>query len=181
MSTSKKKHNAQVTLDELCALFKLDTIEKFDDRLCSFGTYGEAYKYAIAEGRSEEEAEEAAMKAESDERDEAVTKYRDAIIAAATKLFAEHHLVLTEKKRRGRMTDTFLVAPDKSWRDSAACLVETINGYGMFHFANVRDFCVSGPYTPKEAVLGHLHWIESYPAVYGSTSARSMVDRAMRY
>jgi hypothetical protein len=70
--------------------------------------------------------------------------------------------------------------PAETWRDAAQAIMETINGVGPFRFRSLGEFLKSGPYSPCEAVMEHLHWIKRYPDVYGSHSARSIVDRAMR-
>jgi hypothetical protein len=174
------KTKAVITLNELCRAFHVETIDDFQERVTMNGdrTYGCVYRDALAEGASEEDAEKRALDAESEELGEACDRYRSAVLSVAEKLFKEHKLSLTEMKRdRFR----FRVTPDETWRDAAREIIQTINGVGMFRFESVREFCASGPWTPKEAVLGHLHWIADWPDVYEGTKARSMVDRALRY
>ena len=57
---------------------------------------------------------------------------------------------------------------------------ETINGVGDFHFSSLREFLDSGPYTARQAVLGHLRSIRSYPAVYGGSGAHQMYEQHWR-
>lgn len=112
-----KKLTDVVSVDNLAKDFKVDTVSDFDEQVSESGeTYGYAYKHAVGEGMSEEQAEEAALKAEGEERDEAVGKYMDAIMAVADQLYGEHGLVLSPKhKGKGRSFE-YKVAPEKSWR-----------------------------------------------------------------
>ena len=90
-----KKPLQTVTVDDLAKQFKVDTLEDFDQQVSEAeSSYSYVYKEALGEGMSEEEAEQAAMKAEQAERDEAVTKYMDAITAVADDLYGKHGLTL---------------------------------------------------------------------------------------
>lgn len=172
-----------VDLDEIARDFKLTTITDYDDSIIdSFAdTWSHARKEALSEGMSEDEADEKAREAEQAERDEAVGHYMDAILRVADKLYGEHGLVLEPKhKGKGRSFE-YKVAPEKSWSDAANKIRETINGVGMFEFRDLQDFLRSGPYTARQAVLSHLHWIADWPSVYGEGTPRSMVDRQMRH
>lgn len=125
-------------------------------------------------GKTEEEAEQLARDAEDAELGEAMDKYKGAIIAVANRLFSEHALTLEP------IDDwRFKVVPTKSWKDALGNIVTTINGVDMFEFSGARELCSSGPWSPKEAVMGHLHWIADWPEVYGYGKARSMIDRAL--
>jgi hypothetical protein len=80
----------------------------------------------------------------------------------------------------------FKPAPDKTWRDVALELIETINGYGMFWYEDGPEFLSVGPYgSYKEAVCSHLHWMKYYGEVYGGYSASRVYDdnleAALRY
>lgn len=168
-----------ITLDEVCRLFSVETIESFQDRLIGNGdgVYHAVYTDAIREGLSEKDAEERASKAETDEIDERIRNYRNAVVAVAEKLFGEHNLLLEEIPKTG----TYRVIPKESWKDSARQIMETVNGVGMFYFSSVKEFCDSGPYTPRQATLTHLHHIRSWGEVYGGGKASTMVDNRLRY
>jgi hypothetical protein len=58
--------------------------------------------------------------------------------------------------------------------------MEIVNGVGYFHFDNLKDFLDSGPYTPREAVLSHLHWLKDRAEVYGDVRPNLQYDRAVR-
>jgi hypothetical protein len=63
--------------------------------------------------------------------------------------------------------------------ETAAALVEVINGYGLFHFGSVEELISSGPYADAtDAVLKHLHWIAEHGKVYGESSPRGVWDRS---
>lgn len=183
-----KRCKTTITIDELTDSLGVRRVDEVWDDLLESGseTYVYAYREALSEGMSEEDAEEFAQKAEQEEMDEVFRKYVDAIESAAEELYGQHGLSITipTKRIEGRevqVLDKIKVEPTKTWRAAAAEIIETINGVGMFHFDSVEEFLESGPYTPCEAVMSHLHWIKEYPSVYGTRSAESMVDESMRY
>ena len=167
-------------LDRICKLIGVQTLTDFDEQLMRWDgwdeIYGGAMKQALDDGKTEAEAEAIAEKAESDERDDAHKQYRNAVISAAEWLLGEHGLTLVELKDGWR----WRLVPEKSWRDAAEKIRTTINGYGMFEFHDVREFCSAGPYTVCQAVMNHLGWMKQYAAVYGDVSAEARVERAMR-
>lgn len=178
-----KKPLQTVTVDDLAKQFKVDTLEDFDQQVSEAeSSYSYVYKEALGEGMSEEEAEQAAMKAEQAERDEAVTKYMDAITAVADDLYGKHGLTLVPiRPRKGASRPyEYKVVPEKSWEDAAGHIMQTINGVGLFEYSDLRDFLRAGPWTAREAVLSHLGWIADWPAVYEGRKARFMVERRMR-
>jgi hypothetical protein len=174
-----KRTSPYITLDELCQLLGVQTpVERFDHPFDT-GTYSAAYDQAIEEGLGEGEAEELALQAESEEEAEIWGNYISAVEHVAKKLFAEHRLTLANVEK-GKHRGEYLVSPQKSWVDSADEIIKTINGYGMFYFGTTGEFFRSGPYTPREGVLGHVHWIKSWPDVYEGTKARSLVEARLR-
>lgn len=68
-----------------------------------------------------------------------------------------------------------------SWRQVAARLCRTIKDFGMFYFSSTQEFLDSGPYTAKQAVLNHLHWIAEHSAVYGDQSPHTLVEDFLSY
>jgi hypothetical protein len=175
-----------VTLDRLCKDMGVETLDDFYERVIDNDyTYSETYKWAIGEGKSEEEAEEIARKAEEASLSEASDKYMDAVVSVARELYAEHELDLTEDPKNCLQ---FHVSPTKKdkrgrldWRSSLECIRQTINGVGMFEFDSVDCLLESGPYTELSAAMQHLHWIIDWPRVYGNGTAKSMVQRRLRY
>jgi hypothetical protein len=179
---SKKKWKpAEVAVDGLCEILRVDTPEKYMDKMDEWGVGMEAYAYAYKEalklGHSEAEAEELAQIAESEERDEVYTKWEDAVIYVAEKLFGEHHLNLIFNKRKR----CFRVAPTVTWRLAADEIARTISGVGYFEFANGKALKESVPEPSyRAAVMSHVHWVKDWPAVYGEGTAESMLDRRLR-
>ena len=118
-----------------------------------------------------------------EEEQEAYKNYKNALESVGERLFGEHGLTLVEiRGGRGKKSYTrgWKVVPTESWSKAAASIVNTINGVGQFEFNSLREFLESGPYTERQAVLSHLGWIRDWPRVYGSGTAESMLDRAMR-
>lgn len=175
-----RKLKSVISLDELCKLFKVETMEDFQDRIGGTidSCYGAVYDDAIKEGCSEEEAEDRAREAESDELDTALKDYKNAVISVANKLFGEHNLTLDEMKSG---VCRYAITPKISWDESASHIIGTINGIGMFYFRNVREFKNSGPYTGRQSVLSHLHYIASWGEVYGGGKASAMIENKLRY
>lgn len=170
-----------IDIDELAKMFKLSTSEDLMENESE--NYGYAYKEAIKDGQTEEEAESIAQKAEEEEQAEGFNKWYDAVEAVAEKLFGEHGLELIGKSIKGKKVKRpfeFRIVPSKSWSDSAREILKTINGVGTFEFSNLNEFLDSGPYSARDAVLKHLHWISWWPEVYGGSSARRLYDRHVR-
>ena len=180
----RKAQQVSVTLsiDTLCKLLGVTTLDDYADRLndCDWGCYVHIRDEALAVGFSDEEADEKARDAEDAERGHAWIKYRDAVVYVANKLFGEHGLTLVEKRRPKGETYEWNVVPLLSWRDAADLIRRTINGVGIFEFTSTREFLASGPYTPKQAVMQHLHWIKRWSDVYGEPKPQAMIERRMR-
>lgn len=143
-------------------------------------TYCYYRKEALNAGKTEEEADEAAIMAESNEQDEQLAKLVRATEKAAETLLGYHDLLLvkTDSKKHGVRYE---IKPKHNWHGSLRHIIETINGVGYFHFGSVGELLRSGPYTPKQAGIGHLGWVADYPQVYGESNAKNMVEREMRY
>jgi len=168
-----------VTLDRLCKDMGVETLDDFYERVIDNDyTYSETYKWAIGEGKSEEEAEEIARKAEEASLSEASDKYMDAVVSVARELYEAHELILEEDPENCLQ---FNVIPENDWRSSLDHIRQTINGVGYFEFDSVDCLLESGPYTELSAVMQHLHWIIDWPRVYGNGTAKGMVKRSLRY
>lgn len=155
----KKKLNPVIDLDRMADLLGVPTLNEMDD------------KYWFECMPDDPESDDP----HSSERDECWREYENALVSVFTSLCEDHDLTLT-KLGGGQ----WKLAPKVAWKYSAKCVMETINGVGMFHFQNVREFVDSGPYTERAAVLTHLHWLKRYPDVYGTGSINRMMERATR-
>jgi len=155
-------------------------VELLGGKMLEYESSGETYMHflneALKEGKTQEEAEELALAAEAEEEAEVWNKFKDAVEFTATDLFHEHDLEVERCEEDG----SYRVYPRTSWKATADHIRQTINGVGYFPFAGLRTFLDSGPYTPREAVVGHLHWIKDWPDVYEGTKAWGMVERRMR-
>lgn len=187
MARGKTKGGAQEVfeLHELATLFKLPDINDFE---FDGEAWGQGYKEALKEGKSEDEAEEQGRKWEEAEQDEAYKHWRGAVEHVAEELFGQHGLILVEEKKQiskskgGGSYSLYRVAPEKNWDDAMAKILDTIHGVGVHEFASLKEFRESGPYkSSKDAVLQHLHWMKDRPEVYGTSRPRGMFDSHMRY
>jgi hypothetical protein len=165
------KPSDKTTIAALATMFGLPDWDKIDD-------LNQDHYWEMARGA---EGEEAQLEAEREAQDEVYAQWYDAVESTASKLFEEHGLELQPAAgKNDKRPYELKIVPQKSWNDAADKVRETINGVGMFHFNNLREFLDSGPYTAREAVLGHLGAIKDYPAVYGGTGARQLYDNAWR-
>jgi hypothetical protein len=178
-----KKQPADVrNIDQLAKLFGLPDWDEVDERNVDYrfeaGSYAE--REAREDGATEEEAEEAGLKAEQEAQDEVYRNWHSGVEAAAEDLFNAHGLALIGRGKAEPWYYEYKIAPERSWKDAAGKIMDTINGVGYFYFNSLREFLDSGPYTARQAVLEHLGYISDYPEVYGSSSARSIYERAWR-
>jgi hypothetical protein len=162
----------KITFDQLCKMFDVETMDDFQERLLEYDWF-----HCDVDGcEHESETSCPGLRGEQEAQDEAIKNYLQAVIAVAEKLFGEHDLLIVPD---GNALE-YKIVPKTSWKVSADKIRETINGVGYFSFSSVKEFCDSGPYTPRQAVLSHLGWISDWGAVYGDGSAKSMVERRMR-
>ena len=167
----KKKLKDIFYTGDLAVLLGILEPDDFEERVQE---YYSTYSTAESEG-TEEEREQQALQAETDYLSEEYRKYANAVSSVADEVFGEHGLVLVERGKGG-----FKVAPETSWNDAAYKIRDTINGVGSFYFSTLREFLDSGPYTARQAVLSHLHWMASRSDVYGTTSPQRLFESQMR-
>jgi hypothetical protein len=165
-SPAKKPTSSKIDVDRIVKLFGLPEWDDVDER-------NSDYYYQAASGAEDTDAAADAV------RDELYGNWYDAVTGVAERLFGEHGLEL-DPVGKGKRPFEFKVVPKQNWNDAANKIRETINGVGYFHFNNLAEFLESGPYTAQQAVLSHLGSIADHPRVYGSGSARSMYDAAIR-
>lgn len=71
-------------------------------------------------------------------------------------------------------------SPD--WNEAAEIVIESINGYGMFHFDSVEELILSGPYAgAKEACLAHIHWHKERGDIFGEAGIQRVFDSALEH
>lgn len=171
----------KINVDELAKMFEIPAYEDLDERNIDYvadaGHY--AAEHAQKEGLSEREIEEAREEAEMEAQDEVYQPWYDGILHVSEKLFGEHKLELKPIGKDKRPWE-YKILPKTTWEDAAREIIQTINGVGYFHFNSLKEFMDSGPYTARESVLSHIHWIADWPRVYGEGTARSMYDRYVR-
>ena len=166
----------QDTIDMLIEVMSLDlpSGEEFDERLMDYPseTYGYVMKQAKEEGYTDEQAEEKAMEAENKERQEEFCKYQNSIMNTLNYLLNFHDIELEKIGKH-----YYLIA-QKSWKETAEKVRNTINGMGPFWYDSVKEFKEVGPYGSYcEAAIQHLHWLKHYPEVYGETGYRRVYER----
>jgi len=173
----RTKTSDTFTFEELCEAVGLKASYEGMEKLVEFNIYyifeqGDyAYKQAIEDGEDEDKAEGARSKTEGKLINKLSTAYINAAIETIENALTKHFaLDLTEvKERKGEQT-RWKITPLRTWRESLGHIVETINGVGLFRFDSIREFLDSGPYTEREGVLTHLHYLADYSSVYGVRS-----------
>ena len=179
----RTKTSDTFTFDELCRAVGLkasyegmdELVERNHDYIFGAGDY--AYMQAIEDGEDEDKANEAREEAQMEADDEISTAYINAAIETIENALGEHFaLDLTEVKGRNNEGMRWKITPLRTWRESLGYIVETINGVGLFRFDSIREFLNSGPYTEREGVLTHLHYLADYGSVYGDKSLQRTFD-----
>lgn len=167
-----------VSIDDLAKDMGVETLDAFAERFRKGSQlFDDVYRAVRAQGESEADAEATAESAEAVELRGAVREYAAAVLRAASRLYARHELWLAPK---GSGVRDYKVVPQTSWERAADKIRGTMNGVGLFHFGTLSDFLASGPYTPRQAVLGHLRTITDWPTVYEGRRASRMVEEEMR-
>jgi hypothetical protein len=167
-ASGKKKQTTKIDVDQIVKMFGLPAWDDIDE-------LNSHYYWESAKGAEDPEA------AEQEARDDLYGKWYDAVTGVAESLFGEHGLDLDPiGKHKDKRPYYFKIVPKTDWKDAANKIRTTMGGVGYFDFNTLREFLDSGPYTATQAVLSHLGTIADYPRVYGSGSARTMYDSAMR-
>jgi len=168
------------TLDMLINVMDLDLpdIEDFEEYNWEYlaELREDARKQAIEDGFTDQEAEQKADEAETDEMRDNSEKYLSAILRTLNYLLNTHHLEIEALHKGYYLTITGL-----SWKQTAQQVAETISGHGMFEYENAKALKDVGPYkTYCEAALTHLHWFKHYSEVYGNVGYREIYSREWR-
>jgi hypothetical protein len=169
---TKATGSDKINIDQLAKLFDLPDWENIDE-------LNQHHYWEASQGIDDEDER---LEAERAEQENVYNQWYDAVESATSKLFEQHGLELkpTGKQGTAKRRYDFKITPSSSWSDAANKIRETINGVGMLHADNLREFLDSGPYTARQAVLANLGYIRQYPDVYGSLGVRQLYDQAWR-
>jgi len=189
---AKKPVSDTFTFDRLCSAFGLKAgMEDYEDLHHNnidyfFSIQDEAEKEARRDGKDPAEAEEIGAEAAAEANDRMYGGYEAAAVGAIEKMAEEFFdLNVIEIKATPKTPTTYKVKPIKSWKQSGEKIVEAINGVGYFYFQNFKDLMRSGPYTEREAVLSHLHYLADVGSIYGAVSLQRKfeddLDHFFRY
>jgi hypothetical protein len=169
---TKRKFSDIFTADAIAKTFGIPSLEDVAESTWEYvadaGHY--ASNEALKEGGTEQEAEKAREKAEEVAGSAIYNTWKSSFEDALSSGFAEYADL--DIKPLAKEEWRYKVSPKTSWERSAVKLIDIINGVGYFYFRDLKDFLRSGPYTARTAVLGHIHWIRSAPAVYDASIAR---------
>ena len=187
----KRDYQDEYTLDEWCELMGYSTWESVQDDIDSRGGF---YDYASFDDEARREVDEDDYLDEEGELDEsaydeAVTERADELRLEAEQAHSRRYynlwegtvengmdgalanvkLVAVPSKKIGKHDQTFKIKPaaGETWETVLTEIRELINGVGYFIFYSNKELKDSGPYTARQAVLGHLHNLSDYGEVYG--------------
>jgi hypothetical protein len=170
-----KELTDKINIDELAKLLGLTSWDEQEEYALSYITEAAG----IEEGDSDAEVERKEMAVQ----DDVYRNWHDAVESVADEIFDQHNMELQPLVARGRkqVAYEYRIVPRVSWADVASKLIDTINGVGMWEFNSVKELKEVGPYnTVKQAVLAHLGHIKRRPEVYGTSSPRTLYERAWR-
>jgi hypothetical protein len=174
---TKKILSTFIDWNEVAELLGVMTADDVLDRFAEGSTWSLVYNDSIRRGMSSNDAEAEATEIDEREQAEAAGRYINALHSVASMFFGYVDMDVEEKKSKWGV----IMSPRTSWNRSADKLRELINGVGMFHFSSLGEFLRSGPYTAKEAVIGHLNFLKRYSDVYGEESPSRKMENMMRY
>jgi hypothetical protein len=176
------KSTDRIDIDQLAKLFHLPAFDDVQERNWEYiANAGDDAIRASDYDEENSEAEKLREDAEQAAGEELYSKWYDAVEHVADELFGEHGLDLKPVDKRIKLRAyTLRIVPHVSWNDAADRIRETINGVGEFYFEDLQEFLMSGPWTARQAVLAHLGYIRSYPAVYGGPGPNQIYDSFVR-
>jgi len=116
---------------------------------------------------SQEEMNQKVEKAVDRELQEIYNKWYNATTANARFLLGRHNLNLCEDANKD--SDYVLsLEPVRSWKNSATCILNTVNGYGLLEYQNLIHFRDANNFKSyQELVLNQLGQMKDYLQVYG--------------
>ncbi len=176
---AKKKVSDIFDLDGLARAFGLkadldDFMEANIDNIAQRGHY--VYNDAIRGGKTDRQAEKVREEAEGEAHDEIGKAYISAIFDTIEKEAEKFHLTVIQQK-----PNRYKVVPTTDWKTSLREIIDTINGVGMFEFNTIKEFLESGPYTLREGVLTHLHYLADYGHVYGGSTLQRQFEKNLEH
>jgi hypothetical protein len=174
-----------MTFDELAEdILGYNPMESFEDYVDDY-TFGQAYDQWMdmnAEDpddptpEEQEEAEGAAMEAETQVMADYYSQYQNETENYIEELLSHHNIDVVFDQGKA-------ILSSKDWDEAASLLLDTINGYGMFEYESVEEFVdsTSKDGTAQDTVLSHLHHVGLWQEVYeGGTTQREMARRLER-
>lgn len=124
---------------------------------------------------NESEEWQAAYDSESERMFESLSKAHSRALSAVFEYLKEECNLIATVGEEGGIT---LSSDD--WNEALARVIESVNGYGMFHFESPEDIILSGPYDgAKGATLAHFHWHESRGSVYGEPGVKEIFNKTL--
>lgn len=168
----------KVDVDQMAERLKLSSWDTVDE--CNQEYYWDEARGADAGVEGEEAKADALADAESAARDDLFHKWHAGVTRAFEKLLDVHEMRLVPCRAKDEYPFEYFVLPKTTWAAAANALRETVNGVGHFHFSTLRAFLASGPYTARQAAIGHMHWMVDYPKVYGDLWPQRAYEEAFR-
>lgn len=178
---TKKKSGAGADLLDIYEIAKKLGLPDYSDFEENNNEYvwesGNAYhQQAIADGASEEEAEEKRYRGEEEAQKELFSNWSGAVMRAAEEIWGFHHLKIDKASAFVSDVDYYIEpVHGKTWYDVAAEIARTINGVGLAHVP-VEDYRRNS----RQWVMKHLGSMQVQPEVYGTASAERIYEQSFR-
>lgn len=169
-----------MTYEEIAKFLDVQGIEELNEQNWEYFSdiRNQVEKEAINDGYSQEEAEQKGYDAEEKVSERMYKGWKSSLEETMEYLLEHHNLSFEIIKKNKYETGIKIISSD--WQASARKILDTINGVGMFYADTLKEFYeTTSVRSYKELVLSHLHWILSYPEVYGKMSPQRYFEGSL--
>lgn len=164
-----------VSFDNFCSMFGLTTYSEVVERNHSW--VQETAWDSSREFEADSPERESAWDAASDSLWETINQAYDSALKAAFEYLSDTCEISVAVDWENQKV-TF---GSEDWNKAIEIVIESINGYGTFHFESPEDLILSGPYAGmKEATISHLHWHSERGNIFGEDGIAKIFDSAFR-
>ena len=164
-----------ISFDNFCSTFSLPTyseaVEKYSDYV------SEAAHEASREFEPYSPEWEAAYDSASDYLWDNINRAYDSALKAAFDYLSDTCEISVSVDPENQKV-TF---GSEDWNKAIEVVIESINGYGAFHFEDSEELILSGPYAgAKEATIAHLHWHSERGNIFGEEGIKRIFDSSFQ-
>lgn len=162
-----------VSFDNFCSMFGLTTYSKVVEESESW--VSEAAWNSSREFKADSDERDSAYESKFDSLWEIINRAYDSALKAAFEYLSDTCEISVSVDWDNQKV-TF---ESEDWNKSIEIVIESINGYGAFHFESPEELILSGPYAgAKEATISHLHWHSERGNIFGEEGIKRIFDSA---